>query len=166
VVKNSSFILFCKIAGSSRMRGYRLFLFTHKRRFFMKQVKNLFGVAIALAIVVSMAALLAGCSDGGEGGDGGGGGGGNPVVINIAAISGVTAPVSGAEPVTAITETAQYTGTVSWKNARDESDIETFAAKTVYTATIILTAKTGFTLTGVTANFFTVAGGGDGNQSG
>jgi hypothetical protein len=74
-------------------------------------------------------------------------------VINIAAIAGVTAPVAGVAPVTAITETAQYTGTVTW-----EPDHTTFAAGQVYTATITLTAKTGYTLTGVAANYFTVAG--------
>ena len=75
------------------------------------------------------------------------------VVINIAVIPGVTAPATGATPVTAITETAQYTGTVTWNG-----DPVTFASATVYTATITLTAKAGFTLTGVAANFFTVAG--------
>lgn len=75
-------------------------------------------------------------------------------VINIAAIPGVTAPVTGATPVTTITETAQYTGTVSWSPAVSNM----FVSNTVYTATITLTAKAGFTLTGVTADFFTVAG--------
>jgi uncharacterized repeat protein (TIGR02543 family) len=74
-------------------------------------------------------------------------------VINIAAISGVTPPAYGATPVTAITETAQYTGTVSWSGSPG-----TFAANTQYTATITLTAKTGYTLTGVTEDFFTVTG--------
>jgi len=73
-------------------------------------------------------------------------------VVTIAAISGVTAPVTGATPVTAITATAQYTGVVTWL-----PDDVTFAAETVYTATITLTAKAGFTLTGVPADFFTVA---------
>jgi hypothetical protein len=74
-------------------------------------------------------------------------------VINIAAIPGVTVPVAGATPVTAITATAQYTGTVTWS-----PNDSTFAGETVYTATITLTAKPGFTLTGVAENFFTVAG--------
>jgi len=73
-------------------------------------------------------------------------------VIDIAAISGVTAPVNGATPVATITPTAQYTGTVSWSGSP-----ATFAGATVYTATITLTAKTGYTLTGVAADFFTVA---------
>ena len=74
-------------------------------------------------------------------------------IINIVAIAGVTAPVTGATPVTTITETAQYTGTVSWSGSP-----VTFASATSYTATITLTAKSGFTLTGVGADFFTVAG--------
>ena len=73
--------------------------------------------------------------------------------INIAAITGVTAPVAGATPVTTITATAQYTGTVTWSPAD-----ATFNNSTVYTATITLTPTTGFTFTGVTANFFTVSG--------
>jgi len=76
-----------------------------------------------------------------------------PTVINIAAIPGVTAPVIGATPVTTITETAQYTGTVTWSPVA-----ATFAGATQYTATITLTPKTGYTLPGVSENFFTVAG--------
>jgi hypothetical protein len=74
-------------------------------------------------------------------------------VINIAAITGVTAPTTGVAPVTTITETEQYTGTVTWNG-----NPSTFAASTDYTATITLTAKAGFTLQGVGANFFTVVG--------
>ena len=74
-------------------------------------------------------------------------------VIDIAAIPGVTVPVTGATPVTTISETAQYTGTVAW----EPTDVPFEGGKT-YTATITLTAKPGFTLTGVAENFFTVAG--------
>src|SRR5215510_11149630 len=74
-------------------------------------------------------------------------------VITLADIQGISAPVTGATPVTAITETAQYTGTVTWS-----PNDATFAASKVYTATITLTAKSGFTLSGVNANFFKVAG--------
>jgi len=74
-------------------------------------------------------------------------------VINIADIAGVTAPVTGATPVTAITANEQYSGTVSWSPAA-----ASFAGSTAYTATITLTAKTGYTLQGVTENFFTVTG--------
>ena len=78
----------------------------------------------------------------------------DPTKINIAAITGVTPPVAGASPVTAITASDQYTGTVAWSPAV----ASTFANSTTYTATITLTAKTGFTLAGVAADFFTVAG--------
>jgi hypothetical protein len=77
------------------------------------------------------------------------------VTIDIAAIPGVTAPVCGVAPVTTITETTQYTGTVSWNLPVSET---LFATSTSYTATITLTPKTGYTLTGVTADFFSVAG--------
>jgi hypothetical protein len=70
-----------------------------------------------------------------------------------AAIAGVTAPAAGETPVTAITETAHYTGTVSWSG-----NPSTFDYATVYTATITLAPKAGYTLTGVTADYFTVAG--------
>ena len=43
-----------------------------------------------------------------------GGGTSANTVITIAAIPGVTAPVLGETPVETITETDQYTGTVTW----------------------------------------------------
>jgi len=77
-----------------------------------------------------------------------------PVTVNIASITGVTVPKAGGRPVTTITETEQYGGTVTWSPAVSG----TFKPDTRYTATITLTAKKGFTLQGVTANFFKVAG--------
>jgi|GEM_PF-1122280 len=74
-------------------------------------------------------------------------------VIDISAISGVTAPVTGAVPTSSIADTTEYTATISWSPAAS-----TFAVGTTYTATITLTPKTGYTLSGVPANFFTVAG--------
>ena len=78
-------------------------------------------------------------------------------VIDISAISGIIPPfvayLQAQPPVTLITETEQYNGTVSWSPADN-----LFGAETVYTATITLTPKTGYTLTGVKANFFTVSG--------
>lgn len=73
--------------------------------------------------------------------------------INIAAISGVTAPVAGQAPVTAISAGGQYTGTITW--APNDS---TFVGGRVYSANIALTPKSGYTLTGVAKNFFTVSG--------
>ena len=75
------------------------------------------------------------------------------VTVTEPAIGGVTAPVVGETPVTAITEGKQFTGTVTWSPGGS-----TFAASTVYTATITLTPKAGYKLDGVAANFFTVAG--------
>ena len=76
-----------------------------------------------------------------------------PEVIATAAIAGVTAPVSGATPTAAIADTTEYTATIAWSPADNP-----FAASTAYTATITITPKAGYTLTGVAANFFTVAG--------
>ena len=76
-----------------------------------------------------------------------------PIVISVAAIAGVTAPVTGATPVSTTTAGTGYTGTVTWSGSP-----ATFASETTYTATITLTPTAGYTLTGVSANFFTVAG--------
>ena len=76
-----------------------------------------------------------------------------PIVISVAAIAGVTPPVTGATPVSTTTAGTGYTGTVTWSGSP-----ATFASETTYTATINLTATSGYTLTGVSANFFTVAG--------
>lgn len=69
------------------------------------------------------------------------------------AIAGVTAPVEGATPVSAVTPTSGYTGTVTWSGLPT-----TFKTATKYTATITLTPASGYTLLGVPANHFTIAG--------
>lgn len=108
-----------------------------------------------LAMLLITAAMAFSSCGGGGGGDNGGskGDGDGDTVINISLLSGVTLPYYNEIPVTAITETDQYTGTVTWSGSPVK-----FAATTVYTATITLTAKTGYTLNGVSANFFKVAG--------
>jgi hypothetical protein len=78
--------------------------------------------------------------------------------ITISAIPGVTPPKTGETPVTTIEETAQYTGTVTWSANDSPFTGSQFAVSTKYTATITLTPKTGFTLQGVAASFFTVSG--------
>ncbi len=75
------------------------------------------------------------------------------IIVDMKAVAGITPPVRGAAPVTTITETVQYTGVIAWNPAHNP-----FAASTVYTATITLTPKAGYTLTGVGVNFFTIAG--------
>ena len=74
-------------------------------------------------------------------------------VIATPAISGITAPVTGATPTSSISATTEYTAAISWSGSP-----VTFAAATAYTATITITPKAGYTLTGVAANFFTVSG--------
>jgi uncharacterized repeat protein (TIGR02543 family) len=78
-----------------------------------------------------------------------------PRTVDIRAIQGVTPPVTGEPPVSAVTETDQYTGAVSWSPTIVGS---TFVAGQKYTATITLTAAYGYTFDGVAADFFTVAG--------
>ncbi|MCL2111785.1 MAG: leucine-rich repeat domain-containing protein [Clostridiales bacterium] len=77
--------------------------------------------------------------------------------VSQSAIGGVTAPVAGQAPVVAITETDQFTGTVTWSPALPPGTT-TFDHHTVYTATITLTPKERYTIANVPANYFTVAG--------
>ncbi|MCL2762583.1 MAG: hypothetical protein FWD36_05180 [Treponema sp.] len=82
---------------------------------------------------------------------------GNSDIITITAIAGITPPVIGGIPVTR-NESSQYIGTVTWSVGGTVFDGDTFAASTVYTAIITLEAIEGFTLEGIEADFFTVAG--------
>lgn len=75
------------------------------------------------------------------------------VVVDISAILGIEAPVMGATPSAEIMNTNQYTGSVAWAPTPTSG---LFVASTDYTATITLTAKAGYTLTGVVSDFFTV----------
>ncbi|GHT37801.1 hypothetical protein FACS189435_3630 [Bacteroidia bacterium] len=73
--------------------------------------------------------------------------------ITAADIGGVTAPVAGNLPSITITTPAplEYAATMEWNPADNP-----FAPATGYTATITLAPKTGYTLVGVAADFFTV----------
>jgi len=73
--------------------------------------------------------------------------------VSIALISGIIYPCVGGRPVTEITETNEYTGTVTWSPNHTG-----FVYGTQYTATITLTPKQSYTLQDVPANFFEVAG--------
>ena len=107
-------------------------------------MKNLVKLAGLIAIIAVIGFWVTACDNDGNS---------EPAIITIAAIPGVTVPAVGETPVTVITQTEQYTGTVSWNN-----NPAAFAESTAYTATITLTAKSGFTVQGVAADFFTVAG--------
>lgn len=74
------------------------------------------------------------------------------VIVSIREIKGVAAPITGEAPVDSITENEQYRGEVTW-----DPDDALFRSNTVYTATITLSPKPGFTLDGLEADFFTVA---------
>jgi len=76
-----------------------------------------------------------------------------PVKVDILTIPAVRAPVDGQTPVVTLSN-VQYEGTVTWSPTVTGS----FAQGTAYTATIALTAKTGYTFNGVDANAFTVSG--------
>ena len=73
--------------------------------------------------------------------------------ITTATISGVTAPVTGATPVSTTSSNGQYSTSISWNPSNSP-----FVANTVETATVTITPAPGYTLNGITQNFFTVAG--------
>jgi len=85
-----------------------------------------------------------------------------PVTVNSAIISGIMPPAMGEPPVRRL-RSLQYSGRVSWSPAVDSGG--TFAAGTVYTATITLTPEENYTLTNVPANFFEVYGAMDASNS-
>jgi hypothetical protein len=76
-----------------------------------------------------------------------------PDQLSVSAILGLDVPVTGITPVTATTPDGQYSGTVTWS----PSDT-VFISRTAYTATVSLTPGAGYTLVGLPADFFTVAG--------
>jgi hypothetical protein len=76
--------------------------------------------------------------------------------VSVTSLNGkVTAPVTGDTPVTTAIDTGQYTGTVAWTKDDDSSFSGSFLFGTIYKAVVTLSAKTGFTFTGVAADSFT-----------
>ncbi|WP_214627078.1 S-layer homology domain-containing protein [Paenibacillus agaridevorans] len=73
--------------------------------------------------------------------------------ITTAAISGVAVPVVGEEPIRRINAN-EYTASVTWS----PEVASRYAQGETYTATLTITPKRGYGLTGVPADFFTVAG--------
>jgi len=106
-------------------------------------MKN-FKFMLILLIAASMAFPACESDDGGKTSD---------TVVTLSVIPDVVVPTRGEVPITTSIDTAQYSGTVFWSPADNP-----FKAETVYTAIITLTAKSGYTMTGVGADFFTVAG--------
>jgi hypothetical protein len=66
----------------------------------------------------------------------------------------VTAPVRNAAPDTEPINAPQYTGTIVWYTSSGSAHSGNFAAATVYKAMVTLSAKSGYTFTGVSANNF------------
>jgi hypothetical protein len=79
-----------------------------------------------------------------------------PTIIAAVAIEGVTPPVTGETPATTADGTG-YTGVITWDTSTDDGSPVTFAAETVYVATITLSPTTGYTFAGFTGAF-SVAG--------
>ena len=100
------------------------------------------------ALLLTAALLFTACNSSGAGT--------SEEVIMISEIPDITIPVLGAIPVTTITETDQYTGTVTWDGGWSWSPY--FGGNKAYTATITLTAKSGYTFSGVASDFFRVSG--------
>ncbi|MCL1810503.1 MAG: polysaccharide deacetylase family protein, partial [Clostridiales bacterium] len=72
-----------------------------------------------------------------------------PANVSRREIRDIIPPRTGNEPVREITSSPQYTGTVAWS-----PDHDVFEENTVYTATITLAPREGWTLAGVAANWF------------
>ncbi|MGI5901932.1 MAG: LCP family protein [Desulfitobacteriia bacterium] len=78
---------------------------------------------------------------------------GKAVMISLREIHGVAPPEPGALPVTTIAETKEYSGTVRW-----EPPDSPFVEGREYRAVITLIPKAGYTLEGISENFFIVPG--------
>ena len=100
-----------------------------------------------------LAGLISGTPGSGGSGDAGGV---SDQTINFALIGGLAKPVHNATPVTSF-QTDQYTATVSW-SPNPFTDSGKFKNNTSYTATVIITPKTGYTVDGLSQNYFTVTG--------
>jgi len=78
--------------------------------------------------------------------------------VNLLTIADGLAPVADEAPPTTIEATAQYTGTIVWKNNVTDADAgAAFTEGTVYKAIITLTATENFTFAGLDADAFNVS---------
>jgi|GEM_PF-3153502 len=73
--------------------------------------------------------------------------------ISLLEVPGIAVPTRAVAYTATTIDTDQYLGVVSWSPAVSGN----FANEQIYTATITLGAKTGYTLSGVSANTFNVA---------
>lgn len=75
----------------------------------------------------------------------------NPIIGTV--INGVTPPVTGQKPVTKAADSDEFSATVTWN-----TNEELFSENTIYTATITITPKQGYTLNGIKENQFLLTG--------
>ena len=84
----------------------------------------------------------------------------------IAQIGGILPPVKGEMPGLTVPQTSEYTGSIAWSRTGGAGHSGAFAGNTLYTATITLTARAGFTFNGVPADFFLIDGAATTNPEG
>ena len=115
-------------------------------------MKNIFRL-FAIIAIVAIIGFLAACSNGDDGTitpkpDDGTKPSGSKTPITVAEIS-ITAPVNGGTPATTVDSVAERftAGTVTWS-----PNDNPFQPNTEYTATVTLTAESGFTFTGINAD--------------
>jgi hypothetical protein len=83
-----------------------------------------------------------------------------PAMVDLFTLNGhVTAPVKNITPSTTAIDSAQYAGTVSWKDASENPVSGKFLGGTAYIATVTLTPKKGYTFEGVSDNQFIYSNG-------
>jgi hypothetical protein len=122
----------------------------------MKLIKKLLGIAAITAVIGFIILPLTGCpaeaDDGGSGDNSGGGDG--KTHITVATIT-ITAPAKDEIPATTISQEQEHftAGTVTWS-----PNDNPFKGETIYTATVTLTAKSGYTFTGLTSANATING--------
>jgi predicted small secreted protein len=121
-----------------------------KGKFFMKKRDVVFGLP---GILLAASMILTGCENPASGPGGG-------VTVSALDLSGfVVKPVSGETPVTTAIDAEQYTGTIAWLDASDnELANDTPFGTAVYKAVLTLTAKSGYTFTGLVEDSFTYTG--------
>jgi hypothetical protein len=78
------------------------------------------------------------------------------ITVTQLSLAGVSIPEQGEVPAYTVAETAQYIGTISWSG--NWQGHVTFAGNKIYTATITLSAKPGYTFVGVGSNAFSISG--------
>jgi hypothetical protein len=111
---------------------------------------------VGMAVLLSVSLFFTGCStdsdDESDGGDNSSGGETPTVVTDFALADSFDAPVAGETPDTTFTGT-QYNGAVAWTHGENTALSGNFQETVIYTATVTLTANTGYTFTGIEGTF-------------